>query len=153
VPRVDHTPLYRESARSGDMDRAAAGGPACPRAAAPSAPPRAAGAAPSILSQIGPIGPKCLRHFRQFSAAHLHTNLAVVAVVFSQNDPVPGGPYQVLRERLAEGVLARAQLPAAGTRRFGRLSALRAHAKSPYEADLLWETRRALNRPGRARTE
>ena len=129
MPRVDHTPLYRESARSGDMSRAAAGGPACPRAAVRQH--RAAGAAPSILSQIGPIGPKCLRHFRQFSAAHLHTNLAVVAVVFSQNDPAAlGGAYQVLRERLAEGVLARAQLPRAGTHRFGRLSTLHASTKN-----------------------
>jgi hypothetical protein len=32
------------------------------------------------------------------------------------------------------------------------LSALRVHAKAPYKTDLLWETLRALNRPGRART-
>ena len=31
------------------------------------------------------------------------------------------------------------------------LSALRAHTESPCKPDLLWETRRALNRPGRAR--
>jgi hypothetical protein len=36
---------------------------------------------------------------------------------------------------------------------FGLLSALRAHTEAPYRTDLLWETRRALNRPGRARTD
>ena len=45
------------------------------------------------------------------------------------------------------------ELPArAGNHRFGLLSALRAHTKAPYKPDLLWETRRALNCPGRART-
>jgi hypothetical protein len=33
------------------------------------------------------------------------------------------------------------------------LSALCTLTKPPYKTDLLWETRRALNRPGRARTE
>ena len=33
------------------------------------------------------------------------------------------------------------------------LRALRAHAKAPHKTDLLWETRRALNRPGRARRD
>jgi hypothetical protein len=48
----------------------------------------------------------------------------------------------------------RAELPRAGSRRgVGLLSALHAHAKAPYKTDLLWETRRALNRPGRARTD
>ena len=36
--------------------------------------------------------------------------------------------------------------------RFGPLSALRTHPKAPYKTYLLWETLRALNRPGRART-
>jgi hypothetical protein len=40
----------------------------------------------------------------------------------------------------------------AGNRRFGLFSALRAHTKAPYQTDSLWKTRRALNRPGRART-
>ena len=40
----------------------------------------------------------------------------------------------------------------AGNRRFGLLRARRAHTKAPYKPDLLWETLRALNRPGRART-
>jgi hypothetical protein len=40
----------------------------------------------------------------------------------------------------------------AGNRRFGILSALRTQTKAPYKTDLLWETPRALNRPGRART-
>ena len=35
---------------------------------------------------------------------------------------------------------------------FWRLSALRAHTKTPYKTDLLWETLRPLKRPGRART-
>ena len=37
----------------------------------------------------------------------------------------------------------------AGTRRFWRSSALRAHTKAPYITDLLWKTLRALKRPGR----
>jgi hypothetical protein len=40
----------------------------------------------------------------------------------------------------------------AGNRRFWLLSALCAHTKVPYKPDLLWETLRALNCPGRART-
>ena len=40
----------------------------------------------------------------------------------------------------------------AGNRRFRLLSALRAHTKEPHKTDPLWETQRALNRPGRART-
>jgi hypothetical protein len=32
------------------------------------------------------------------------------------------------------------------------LSALRAHTNAPYKTKSLWETRRAFNRPGRART-
>ena len=43
----------------------------------------------------------------------------------------------------------------AGNRRFGTVSALRAHTKAPYKIDLLWKTlraRKSLNRPGRART-
>ena len=40
----------------------------------------------------------------------------------------------------------------AGIRGFGLLSALRTHTTAPYKTDLLWETLRALNRPGRART-
>jgi hypothetical protein len=47
----------------------------------------------------------------------------------------------------------RTALPRAGSHPVGLLSALRAHAKAPYKTDLLWETRRALNRPGRARTD
>jgi hypothetical protein len=43
--------------------------------------------------------------------------------------------------------------PREETRRFGRLSARRAHTNSPYNLDLLWETLWALNRCGRARTE
>jgi hypothetical protein len=43
----------------------------------------------------------------------------------------------------------------AGNRRFGLLSALCAPIQTPYKPDLLvqWKTLRALNRPGRARTE
>jgi hypothetical protein len=40
----------------------------------------------------------------------------------------------------------------AGNRRFWLSSRLRAHTKAPYKTDLLWETLRVLNRPGRART-
>ena len=40
----------------------------------------------------------------------------------------------------------------ARNRGFGLLSLLRAHTKLPYRTDLLGETLRALNRPGRART-
>jgi hypothetical protein len=40
----------------------------------------------------------------------------------------------------------------AGNRQFWRLSAPRAHTKAPYKPDLRRETRRAPNRPGRART-
>ena len=40
----------------------------------------------------------------------------------------------------------------AGNRHFCLSSALCAHTKAPYKTDLLWETLRALNRPGRART-
>jgi hypothetical protein len=40
----------------------------------------------------------------------------------------------------------------AGNRRFGLLSAHRARRKAPYKTDLLWETRRAGGRPGRAQT-
>ena len=40
----------------------------------------------------------------------------------------------------------------AGNRRFWWVSALRAHTKAPYESELLGETLRPLNRPGRART-
>ena len=36
----------------------------------------------------------------------------------------------------------------AGNRRFWRLSAQRARTKALYKTDLLWETLRALNRPG-----
>ena len=36
----------------------------------------------------------------------------------------------------------------AGNRRFCLLNALRAHEKAPHKSDLLWETLRALNRPG-----
>jgi hypothetical protein len=43
--------------------------------------------------------------------------------------------------------------PETAVRRFRRLSALRAHTKTPYKISLLWKTIRALNRPGRARTE
>jgi hypothetical protein len=35
----------------------------------------------------------------------------------------------------------------AGNRRFGRLSALRAHTNAPSKNDVLWETPRALHRP------
>jgi hypothetical protein len=41
----------------------------------------------------------------------------------------------------------RAAARAAGKRRFFLLSALRAHANAPHATDLLWKTRRALNRP------
>jgi hypothetical protein len=41
----------------------------------------------------------------------------------------------------------------AGNHHFCLLSALRTHAKAQYKSNLLWETLRALNRPGRARTE
>ena len=41
----------------------------------------------------------------------------------------------------------------AGNRRFRRLSARRAHTKAPKKIDLPWETLRARERPGRARTE
>ena len=40
----------------------------------------------------------------------------------------------------------------AGNHRVWLLSALRAHTKEPHKTDPLWETQRALNRPGRART-
>ena len=40
----------------------------------------------------------------------------------------------------------------AGNRRFWLLSAARTHTKAPRKNDLLWETRRPLKRPGRART-
>ena len=40
----------------------------------------------------------------------------------------------------------------AENRRFWLLSARCAHTKAPHETDLLLETQRALNRPGRART-
>jgi hypothetical protein len=40
----------------------------------------------------------------------------------------------------------------AGNRRFGRLSALRAHTKTPYKTDLHRNTLMELNRPGTART-
>ena len=42
--------------------------------------------------------------------------------------------------------------PGAGNRRNWPLSALRARTKVPYKTDILWRTRRALDRPGRART-
>ena len=42
---------------------------------------------------------------------------------------------------------------AAGNRRFGPLSALRAHTKAPYKSDSRWQTLMALNHPGRARTD
>ena len=38
----------------------------------------------------------------------------------------------------------------AGNRRFCMLSAALAHTEGSYKPDLLWETLRALNRPGRA---
>jgi hypothetical protein len=41
----------------------------------------------------------------------------------------------------------------AGNRRFGPLSALRAHTKAPYRPDSRLETLRALNHPGWARTD
>ena len=41
----------------------------------------------------------------------------------------------------------------AENRRFGLLSGLRAHTKTPGKNGLIWETLRALNRPGRAQTE
>jgi hypothetical protein len=41
----------------------------------------------------------------------------------------------------------------ARNRRFRPLSALRAHTKPPYKTDLIWETLKALKRPGRARTD
>ena len=40
----------------------------------------------------------------------------------------------------------------AGNSRFGLLIALRAHTKAPYKTNLLWETLRARNRSGGART-
>jgi hypothetical protein len=42
--------------------------------------------------------------------------------------------------------------PGAGNRRFRRVSAPRARIKPPHKTDLLWETLRALNHPGRAQT-
>ena len=63
------------------------------------------------------------------------------------------GPQRLLeRDELAEALLD-LPLPArAGNRRFGPLSALRGRTKAPYKIDLLRETRRALKRPGWART-
>jgi hypothetical protein len=61
---------------------------------------------------------------------------------------------QLAHRRQAAGArrplgLAGLRVPArAGNRRFRRLSARRARAKAPYKTDLLWEIRRALNRPG-----
>jgi hypothetical protein len=40
----------------------------------------------------------------------------------------------------------------AGNRRFWLLSTLHTHAKAPYKNNLLWETLRALNHPGKAQT-
>ena len=40
----------------------------------------------------------------------------------------------------------------AGNRRFEPFSTLRAHTSPPGKTDLLWETRRAHDRPGRAWT-
>jgi hypothetical protein len=40
----------------------------------------------------------------------------------------------------------------AGARRFGPLSALRAHTKAPYKTDFNRKTLRELHRPGTART-
>jgi hypothetical protein len=52
----------------------------------------------------------------------------------------------------ADAVLAFSAAARAGNRRFGLVSALRAHTKAQYKPDVLWRTRRALDRPGRART-
>ena len=41
----------------------------------------------------------------------------------------------------------------AGSRRFGPVSALRAHADAPHKTDLIWETLKVFKRPGRARTD
>jgi hypothetical protein len=59
----------------------------------------------------------------------------------------PTGPPELAALQRAEGLL---ELPArAGNRRFGPLSVLRAHTKSPYKMDFHRKTRMALNRPGR----
>jgi hypothetical protein len=50
------------------------------------------------------------------------------------------------------GLVGHRALPGPENRRFVLLSTLRAHAKAPCKTDSLWETLRALNRPGRART-
>jgi hypothetical protein len=55
------------------------------------------------------------------------------------------GDVDVDREVDALGHGAGDDLP--GNRRFRLLSALRAHTKAPYKSNLLWETRRALDRP------
>jgi hypothetical protein len=47
---------------------------------------------------------------------------------------------------------SRGALLSSPSRQFRPLSALRAHTEAPYKPDLLWESLRAINHPGRART-
>jgi hypothetical protein len=63
----------------------------------------------------------------------------------------PGGRKITMSPARKSWVTQRA--PArAGYRRFGPLSILHTHTKTPYKTDFLWETLRALNRPCVART-
>ena len=68
-------------------------------------------------------------------------------------DPKSVGGYQI---EVADDVGCAGGIPPpaeARNRRFGPLSALRAHTNAPGKAGLLWETLRAPNSPARVRTE
>jgi hypothetical protein len=63
---------------------------------------------------------------------------------------LPGNPGRVRTDSANSWALL---APSARARnRVGILSARRAQTKVPHETDLLWETLRALNHPGRTRT-
>ena len=76
----------------------------------------------------------------------LQTHLHLQAVRRLEREHVPR-----LRPRRADHVQPRLPAPEKPPF-FGRLGALRAHAEAPYKIYLLWETKRAPNRRGRART-
>jgi hypothetical protein len=83
-------------------------------------------------------------------------NLQNFDVVITSLEYISGAGYQELYghwKRIVYDECHEVRAPRwAGNCHFRLLSALHAHTTTPYKTDLLWETLRALNRPGRART-
>ena len=70
-----------------------------------------------------------------------------------QRAPIGAGPKSSSASASSALSSANRSPARAENRRFWLLSALWTHTNAPYKTALLWKTLRALNRPGRARTE